>query len=154
MAQRFTFKLQVLLDIRQAERKRCQRLVAQRVQSLHRLQDERQQLQQQATEALHEALRAAAGDRLDVAHLARQRYWSSQLQQQVLGSGLRISQEQRRLEAERADLARAATAARIVEKLRERQLARHVEHVERVLRREADEMAVQHSSWSRPCLRH
>ena len=142
MAGSFAFKLQVLLDLRQAERRRCQRVVARRVQILRGLQDEQQQLQQQANEALHEALRAAAGQRLDVPHMARQRDWSARLHQQVLASALRIGQEQRRLEAERTVLVQAATALRVVEKLRQRQLSRHVQHQERRQQREADEMAL------------
>jgi flagellar FliJ protein len=121
---RFVFKLEGILRHRA-------NLEEQRRRELAQIQAQMATLQGELDE-LDAAMRASEADlrqnrlvgRLDLTFLAAQRRYAIAMRKKALGVAQKMAGVQRQLDTARASLADAAKARKIIEKLRDRQLAR------------------------------
>lgn len=141
MAKRFQFRLETVLRLRREREQAQQRVVAERVRALGAAQGRLRS----AGERLIDAVSAARGQRgvgsLDLAQIARQRFWLGHLQRVITEEEHALQAIARDLSAERRRLAVLARDRRAIEKLRERQEQRYKSELERVERIEMDEVA-------------
>lgn len=141
MAKRFQFRLETVLRLRKERERAQQRVVAERVQALGAAQAR----MRSAGRQLVDAVDAARGERgvgmLDLAQIARQRFWMGHLQRVLTEEDRAAQQIARGLASERRRLAERARDRRAIEKLREHQEQRHNDEVARADRIELDELA-------------
>lgn len=149
MAKRFQFRLETVLKLRRRGQDECRRVVAQRVRQITAQQTRIDGLGGQLDQT-RGSLRglAAPGDEpeqagLDLTGLRRHRHYANCLQQWIVEAGQALHELNRHLATEQSALAQAAREVKALEKLEEKQRARHESTLARAERAEADEAAAQ-----------
>lgn len=119
------------------------RALAARVRAWSAARDELENIRREQRET-SELLRASrSGEALDIGTVRTQQFYGGWLATSAASMAQRVADENRSLEAQRARVAEATKALRVIEKLKERALARHREEIARQERIEMDEMAAQ-----------
>ena len=148
MAKRFRFRLEVVRRLRKQKEDECRRVVAERLRQVNGVRGRIGML----TEYLHQehlAIRRdasvgeAAAGRLDMDGLRRRHVYVNYLHRSIneaKGELVRLLVE---FERDRARLAEASKELKVIDKLEERQRARHELGVRRAELAEADEVAAQ-----------
>lgn len=142
---RFVFKLQAVLTQREHEEKQCQRELAVRTAQLVSLQNMLREMDQTMQSAIETLRRDHLVGTLDLGYLAAHRRFANGIQRQALTLMQRIALAQKQVDEAQAKLAEAARSRKIIEKLRERQLARWQEEQARKQQTELDEVGMQMS---------
>ncbi len=143
MPARFKFRLETLLRVRKLHERQATRKVAAVQAEIARIDGSSDATRREILGA-HQALREAHS----TAHpspvaLSRGRAWIGHLQHVLLQNGHARSQHEHLLAQARAELSRARTQTRIVEKLRERRLEAYTKDLNRREQAEQDDLARQ-----------
>ncbi|HVT80674.1 MAG TPA: flagellar export protein FliJ [Phycisphaerae bacterium] len=140
---RFRFKLEALLEHRQMVEKEKQRRVAQIQQEIQVIQRQIQDAQMRiALENRTLGTRELTG-RLDMTYIATEKKYVGNLQLKIVYAFQKIVEIEKTLAVARAELLEAAKARKVIEKLREKQLARWREELERKEAAAMDEIGTQ-----------
>jgi flagellar FliJ protein len=140
---RFRFKLEALLEHRQMVEKEKQRRVAQIQQEIQVIQRQIQDAQMRiALENRTLGTRELTG-RLDMTYIATEKKYVGNLQLKIVYAFQKIVEIEKTLVVARAELLEAAKARKVIEKLREKQLARWREELERKEAAAMDEIGTQ-----------
>jgi flagellar export protein FliJ len=143
MAARFQFRLETLLRVRRLRERHATRNVASAQAEIARIDGHSAATRREILSA-HEGLRGAqSSEQPNAADLSRGRAWISHLQHVLLQNGHMRSQQEQQLAQAQAELSRARTQTRIVEKLRERRRETYVKDRERREQTEQDDLARQ-----------
>lgn len=138
----FRFRLETLKKIREGERDERRRRLAEALQALQIVEQKRQELRAEAARVQEQTRRASQPGTVDVnALISQQRYalLLSAQGQQLQEQAARIEDE---IERRRAALVEADRQVRVLEKLRERQLAAFLEQQEKRDQKQMDEIAL------------
>lgn len=142
MAQRYKFRLETLLRLRQQREDEKKRVVASRLRKIRTLEQHKQVLETriaQQTEVIRDLL---VQERMDVDELKAGRHWMIRLRRGVLEADGALASNRAILAQERADLANARKETKVLERLKERQQEAFVAEIERQDRIEADDLNV------------
>ena len=121
---KFRFKLEALLEHRQMIEKEKQRRVAQIQQEIQVIQRQIQDAQVRiAMENRTLGTKELTG-RLDMSYIATEKKYVGNLQLKIIYAVQRIAEIEKTLAAARGELLAAAKARKVIEKLKEKQLAR------------------------------
>ncbi len=143
MAGKFKFRLETLLRVRQRAFEAAQQVVAERLRTIER---ERQMLaaaQAQIDDQVALSRAARSAGQLDVGALTGHRLHVRFLQRRLMECGQRVAAHERELARERAAMVEASVAVKALEKLKERQAARHAAEISRQEAAEQAELALQ-----------
>lgn len=142
MSRRFNFRLQPVLDLREADERRAKEQLAetlsQRTQG-RKMLESAESLVQQATDAE----RAAAARPTPVAALMAQQAWRERLERHRLAAGQQLEQAEQEVTLSRTALVHAHQRKAVLDRLKDIQ---HGAHADRELRADAaqtDEIALQ-----------
>lgn len=140
MARRFVFRYETLLKIRRQHEDRHKRIVAERLGQIAAARDRLSALQGQIADE-EAAIRAGqdAGT-IDMQQLIRHRHWLGHLHKSALETQASIRALEARLAQERAALAEAVKQRKILDKLKERRLERHLQEQDRQETRADDDL--------------
>ncbi len=131
MAKRFVFRYDTLLKIRQQREDQHKRVVAERVRQIMAARDRLNSLGRQIAQE-ESAIRDGQGPGvLDLQQIVRHRHWLGYLHRCVLETEGSIRVLEGRLAQERAALAEAVKQRKILDKLKERRLVRHLQEEQR-----------------------
>ncbi len=140
MAKRFTFRFETLLKIRRQREDHHKRIVAERIRQIVAAQARLSSLHEQiAGEETAIRDRQAPGT-LDMQQIVRHRHWLGHLHRCVLDTEGSIRVLEGRLAQERAALAEAVKQRKILDKLKDRQLERHLQEEQRRETNAADDL--------------
>ena len=148
MAKRFRFRLEVVRRLRKQKEDECRRVVAERLRQVSGVRG-RIGMQTEHLHQEHSAMRrgASAGDaaacRLDMNELRRRHAYVNYLHRSINEAKGELVRQQVEFEREQARLAEASKELKVIDKLEERQRARHELGVRRAESAEADEVAAQ-----------
>jgi len=142
MAQRFVFRLETVLRLRQRAFEEKQRVVARRLQAIGREQVLQAAAELQVAEHIAESRELQLGGRVDVPAVQRNRAHLNLLQRRIADCARRIADHGRELERERGEMVAARVRVRALEKLRERRRTRFVEAADRNEAAEQAELAL------------
>lgn len=143
MAKRFQFNLQAVERMRKQALDVERRALADRVRAWSAVRDQLENIRRAQRET-SDLLRATrSGDALDVTAVRTQQLYGGWLATSAVAMSQRVAEEQRSLEAQRARVAEATKALRVIEKLKERALAKFRAEIARQERIEMDEIASQ-----------
>jgi len=136
---RFHFHLQTVLDVRETARNECRARLAESFATARKLEERRQSIEHELAAAVQLRQAGQVGP-LDAQHLARvQRY--EQLLRGDLGIvGEQILAVEQRIERERKTLIAADRQVRLLERLRDKQHARHRQQESASESRELDDL--------------
>jgi flagellar protein FliJ len=126
VAKRFVFRYETLLKIRRQREDQHKRIVAERVRQIVAARDRLASLHHQITDEQNAIRTGQAPGTLDIQQIVRHRHWLGHLHRNILDTEGSIRVLEGRLAQERATLAEAVKQRKILEKLRERRLERHV----------------------------
>jgi flagellar FliJ protein len=140
---KFVFKLQALLRQRKHVERQWQRELAARQQALVRCQDELRELNDRVQATSDEVRRNHLVGVLDMSLLTAHRRYLLASQRQALAIAQKIAAAQSGVSEAQTALTEAAKQRKIIEKLREKQLARRQEEEHRREMNAADELNVQ-----------
>lgn len=131
MAKRFIFRYETLLKVRRQREDHHKRIVAERVRQIVAARERLSALREQIAE---EEAAIRAGQKpgtVDMQQIVRHRHWLGHLHRNVLETEAAIRALEERLARERAVLAEAVKQRKILDKLRERRLERHLQEEQR-----------------------
>ncbi|UCG16766.1 MAG: flagellar export protein FliJ [Phycisphaerales bacterium] len=143
MAKRFQFRLEAVLKVRKRKRDEARRIVADRQRRIGRIAERITACRNGIGEAVEESRRVQHATAPDVTALRRYRSYIAAMDRAIGDAEIAMSGERDRLREEQRQLARANKEVKAIEKLRERQLARHCEQERRADRAEGDEISLQ-----------
>jgi len=143
MAKRFRFRLETVERLRKQARDEQRRVLAVALRDVSAAEARVDEL----TEQLRRSVELTRGERLvetlDVAALAGNQFHRNWLHQSILATGDDVAKGKERVDQERAKLAEATARLKVLEKLRERRWARHLQSVAREEQAVSDEIAGQ-----------
>lgn len=140
MAKRFLFRLETVLKVRKQREDACKRAVAERLRRISAVQAEIGSLRTQINTEIGAFREAHAVGRLDMTQIARHRHWLIHLHQGVLMAQAGLHELRQKLVEDRKVLTEARKQTRVLEKLKERQLERHRQALNRAEAVENDEI--------------
>lgn len=143
MAKRFRFRLEAVLKVRKRKRDEARRIVADRQRRMARIAERITACRNGIGEAVDESRRVQHATAPDVTTLRRYRSYIAAMHRAIGDAEVEMSHQRNRLQEEQRQLARTNRDVKAIEKLRERQLARHREQEERADRAEGDEISLQ-----------
>ena len=143
MAKRFRFRLEAVLKVRKRKRDEARRVVADRQRRISRIADQITACRNGIGEAVDESRRAQHAAAPDVTTLRRYRSYIGAMDRAIGNAEAEMDRQHERLRQEQRQLTLANKEVKAIEKLRERQLARHDEQQQRADRAESDEIALQ-----------
>jgi flagellar export protein FliJ len=143
LAGRFEFRLEAVLRVRRLERDRERRHVAEQQRKVQSLKEAIQQLGLEMRLNVEEARVSQDRADLDLSSVRAHRYVDARLHRQVLETQAALDEAEEELARRRAALAEASSRCKAIEKLRERQEARHKLELRRTEQAETDEQAGQ-----------
>jgi flagellar protein FliJ len=140
VAKRFVFRYETLLKIRRQREDHHKRIVAERVRQIVAARDRLASLHHQISEE-QDAIRAGqAPGTIDLQQIVRHRHWLGHLHRNVLDTEGSIRALEGHLAQERAALAEVVKQRKILDKLRERRLERHLHEEQRQETLAADDL--------------
>lgn len=142
MARRFRFRLETVLKLRRQREDGQKRVVAGKVRELAALQSRARVIGVQVVEAVDAARGLRRTGPMDMAQIARQRFWLSNLQRALVETGSQMRETEGALASERQVLAALARDREALEKLREKHAGRYQAQIDRAERVELDELAI------------
>ena len=159
MAKRFRFRLEVVRRLRKQKEDECRRVVAERLRQVSEVRSRISELTNRLHEE-HAVMRNLAGTKagdgrkpeagtvssaqaLDVTDMRRHHAYVNYLHHAIAEADGRLSALQAELRDEQAQLAEASKQLKVIDKLKERQRARHELGLRRAELTEADEIAAQ-----------
>ena len=131
MAKRFVFRYETLLKIRLQREDQHKRIVAERVRQIVAARDRLASLHQQISDEQSAIRTGQAPGTVDIQQIVRHRHWLGHLHRNVLDTVGSIRGLEGRLAQERATLAEAVKQRKILDKLKERRLERHLRDEQR-----------------------
>lgn len=138
---KFKYRLQALLKVKEHIERERQKEHASTLQKVHQQSNELDRLDRSRDSNLSQQ-RDQMKENLSVAEmLVYSRYLARLKRERLAGTELLKALEEER-EKKRTDLVEAAKERRVIEKLKERQLAKHNAEIEQALTKEGDEIAV------------
>ena len=140
---KFVFKLEAVLRQRTLVEREKQREVASRQKILKQYHDELRDLNERANATTDDLRNNHLVGKLDMSFLAAHRRYMLSAQRQAMAIAQKIAAAQKAVDAARIALLDAARQRKIIEKLREKQLARWQEQVHRREMNAQDEFSVQ-----------
>jgi flagellar FliJ protein len=140
---RFRFQLEGVLRHRKNIEREHQRQVALVQARMHQLETELRQLDQSAQDAAAELRRDHLIGTIDLNYLAAHRRFIAATQRQAISLVQRMALVRRELDEKRQALTQAAIQRKVMEKLREKQLARWMEALNKREAEELDEIGMQ-----------
>jgi flagellar FliJ protein len=138
---KFKYRLQALLKVKEHIERERQREHASAVQKVHQQSNELDRLDRSRDSNLSQQRDQMKENLLVAEMLVYSRYLARLKRERLAGTELLKALEEER-EKKRTDLVEAAKERRVLEKLKERQLAKHNAEIEQVLTKEGDEIAV------------
>ncbi|MBW7904695.1 MAG: hypothetical protein LC135_08775 [Phycisphaerae bacterium] len=141
MPRAFEFRLETVLRVREQRQREAQRRLAARQAEMVRLERLDEQLAAQVGAAQSELRAVQAGERLDPALVARMRGWIGHLRRVGAENGRVRAGLAAELAQLQAEVSRARTQTRVLEKLRERRFRQYKRQRERVEQEAAEEQA-------------
>lgn len=142
MAQRYKFRLETLLRLRQQREDEKKRVVASRLRKIRTLEQHKQALETRIAQQAEVIRDLLVQERMDVDELKAGRHWMIRLRRGVLEADGALASNRAILAQERADLANARKETKVLERLKERQQEAFVAEIERQDRIEADDLNV------------
>jgi flagellar FliJ protein len=127
VARRFVFRFETLLKIRRQREDHHKRIVAERVRQIVAARERLDALRQQITDEETAIRTGQQPGTLDMQQIVRHRHWLGHLHRSVLDTQAELRGLEARLAQERAALAEAVKQRRILDKLKERRLERHLQ---------------------------
>ncbi len=138
---KFKYRLQALLKVKEHIERERQKEHATALQKEHHQSNELDRLDRSRDSNLSQQRDQMKENLLVAEMLIYSRYLARLKRERLAGTELlKVLEEER--EKKRTDLVEAAKERRVLEKLKERQLAKHNAEVEQVLTKESDEIAV------------
>lgn len=138
---KFKYRLQALLKVKEHIERERQREHASAVQKVHQQSNELDRLDRSRDSNLSQQRDQMKENLLVAEMLVYSRYLARLKRERLAGTELLKALEEER-EKKRTDLVEAAKERRVLEKLKERQLAKHNAEIEQVLTKEGDEIAI------------
>ncbi len=138
---KFKYRLQALLKVKEHIERERQREHASAVQKVHQQSNELDRLDRSRDSNLSQQRDQMKENLLVAEMLVYSRYLARLKRERLAGTELLKALEEER-EKKRTDLVEAAKERRVLEKLKERQLAKHNAEIEQALTKEGDEIAV------------
>ena len=138
---KFKYRLQALLKVKEHIERERQREHASAVQKVHQQSNELDRLDRSRDSNVSQQRDQMKENLLVAEMLVYSRYLARLKRERLAGTELLKALEEER-EKKRTDLVEAAKERRVLEKLKERQLAKHNAEIEQVLTKEGDEIAV------------
>lgn len=143
MAKRFRFRLETLRRIRQQERDRQQRTLANAVRNVESAGRRLATIAQQVEDAAVLTRFDRQRERLDLASVRATHLYRGFLEQQLVQERIALGRTTADLDAHRAKLGEATKNLKVLENLRDRQWRRHRVEVARQEQAEYDEVGAQ-----------
>lgn len=143
MAKRFIFRLGTVLRLRKMAEDDCRRRVAARLREIAGVESEIRRLEEQFEWELGRSRDDQRDSHMDVMTVRRRRSYMGYLQRCTCERRRHVHALQEKLEEDRSALAEASKEVKALEKLRDRQWARHIETQRRAERAEEDEIGQQ-----------
>ena len=140
MATRFAFRFETLLKLRKQREGHCQRIVAARLRQIVTLKARRVKLEEQIARQADDFRRSLGVGTLDVEEVRLSRHWLLKLRERVLQAEAELAGQHAILAQERAALAEARKASKILETLRARQHSTFTAQLQRREQQELDEL--------------
>ncbi len=140
MAKRFKYRLETVLKLRKRDEDACKRVVADRLRRIQAVQFEIAGLQGQIRSEIVAFRQKHAVGTLDMGRVQQHRHWLIHLNHGVWRGQAHLAELEKQLSDDRKALAEARKRARIMEKLKERQLERHKRELDRAEAIENDEI--------------
>ncbi|MCK4460857.1 MAG: flagellar export protein FliJ [candidate division Zixibacteria bacterium] len=138
---KFKYRLQALLKVKEHIERERQKEHATALQKVHHQSNELDRLDRSRDSSLSQQRGQMKENLLVAEMLIYSRYLARLKRERLAGTELLKALEEEK-EKKRTDLVEAAKERRVLEKLKERQLAKHTAEVEQVLTKEGDEIAV------------
>ena len=143
MAGRFRFRLEVVRRIRRQAQDAQRRVVAESIRAAAAAEERINRLTQDLRHTIDLTREAQGAKALDLVPLRGHQFYSGWLQRQILESDRELAGRRAEVDRERARLAEATKKLKVVEKLREKQWARHMKEVHREEQAAFDEVGAQ-----------
>jgi len=140
VAKRFVFRYETLLKIRRQREDHHKRIVAERVRQIVAARGRLASLHHQIADEQDAIRTGQLPGRVDIQQIVRHRHWLGHLHRNVLDTEGSIRVLEGRLAQERAALAEAVKQRKILDKLRERRLERHMLDEQRQETNAADDL--------------
>lgn len=140
MAKRFRFRLETVLKIRKQREDEAKRVVAERLRRIADVGNDIDSMRSQISSEIKSFRQSHASGRIDTARISNHRHWLIHLDQNVLASKSHLGELEAELAQERVALGEARKQVRVLEKLEERQRARHAKELNRAEALESDEI--------------
>jgi|SRR6185295_14202716 len=137
---RFQFRLQSVLELREVARNQCRAQLAESFAAARDLDARQQSLDRELLEFVAMRQSGQTG-LLDVSHLGRVQRYESALRGDLQALLAQRRSLEERIEHERQSLVDADRQVRVIERLRDRQLARHQQQTAAAAARELDDLA-------------
>jgi flagellar FliJ protein len=136
---RFIFRLQSVLEVRATARRECRARLAELFAAARELDGRRRSVERELAAAV-QLRQAGQNGPLDVQHLASVQRYEQLLRGDLAIVGEQIQALEQRIERERQSLIAADRQMRLLERLREKQLARHRQQESASESRELDDL--------------
>lgn len=143
MARRFRFKLEAVQKLRKQARDAQRRQLAIALQSLRQKEAMILEYEEQLGETMSSTRTAQSADQLEMALIRSHQFYRTRLHQRIAQAVVELEESRNDLRREQAKLGEATQRLRAIEKLREKQWARHAVHVAREEQAELDEAGAQ-----------
>jgi flagellar FliJ protein len=140
VAKRFVFRFETLLKIRRQREDQHKRIVAERVRQIMAARDRLTSLHQQISVEEAAIRDGQAPGTLDMQQIVRHRHWLGHLHRCMLDTEGSIRVLEGRLAQERAALAEAVKQRKILDKLKDQRLERHLHEEQRQETNAADDL--------------
>ena len=150
MAKRFRFRLEGVRKVRTQQRDARRRELAEAVRAVTRVEKRVAQLNGALRANVEQAREDRQVGRIDMVSVRGCQVHRNHLHHRLMESYAVLGERQGEVGARRAKLAEASRDLKVIEKLRDRQWARHCETLAREERAESDEVATQRFLRDRP----
>ncbi len=143
MAGKFRFRLDTVERIRRRARDEQRRELARAVRDAQLVKERIAVLTDGLAATIHRKRDIQQAQRLDLHSLRSHQFYRGDLHRRILESGEELTQREVVVDQERAKLAAATKRLKVIEKLRQKQLERHITALRREEQAEMDEAALQ-----------
>lgn len=132
MAERFTFRLDVVERLRRKERDELRRAVAQKIAIVEAASATLHHADHELRDELEQMRNAQNVQDIDVAAMRTHRYYISQLHRSILTAQADLAARSDELKIEQEKLAQSSARLRAIERLREKRWLEHVQQLRRI----------------------
>lgn len=143
MARRFRFKLEAVQKLRKQARDAQRSQLANALQAFRQKEDMILEYEHQLGETVSSTRTAQSADQLEMGLIRRHQFYRTRLHQRIAQAAIELEETRKDLRREQAKLGEATQRLRAIEKLREKQWARHALHAAREEQAELDEAGAQ-----------